>query len=132
MLTIIVPWRGSAEDLPMYFIALATDFDGTIAEDGVVAEATLEALRELKRSERKLLLVTGRQLPDLKAAFPELGLFNMVVATRLLERIPIRQNHIQRCGSNLDTRLAGSHRGRCRCLPRGRRRFGEPFFATCF
>ena len=64
----------------MYFIALATDFDGTIAEDGVVAEATLEALRELKRSERKLLLVTGRQLPDLKAAFPELGLFNMVVA----------------------------------------------------
>ena len=31
----------------MYFIALATDY----AEDGVVAEATLEALRELKRSE---------------------------------------------------------------------------------
>ena len=64
----------------MYFVALATDFDGTIAEDGVVAEATLEALRELERSERKLLLVTGRQLPDLKAVFPELGLFNMVVA----------------------------------------------------
>ena len=28
----------------MYFIALATDYDGTIAEDGVVADATLEAL----------------------------------------------------------------------------------------
>ena len=28
----------------MYFVALATDYDGTIAEDGVVAEATLEAL----------------------------------------------------------------------------------------
>jgi hypothetical protein len=26
----------------MYFVALATDYDGTIAEDGVVAEATLE------------------------------------------------------------------------------------------
>jgi len=48
----------------MYFVALATDYDGTIAEDGVVAEATLEALRELKQSGRKLLLVTGRQLPD--------------------------------------------------------------------
>ena len=34
----------------MYFIALATDYDGTIAEGGVVAEATLEALRELKQS----------------------------------------------------------------------------------
>ena len=62
----------------MYFIALATDFDGTIAEDGIVAEATLEALRELKRSERRLLLVTGRQLSDL--IFPDIRLFNMVVA----------------------------------------------------
>jgi hydroxymethylpyrimidine pyrophosphatase-like HAD family hydrolase len=35
----------------MYFIALATDYDGT--------EATLEALRELKQSGRKLFLVTG-------------------------------------------------------------------------
>ena len=64
----------------MYFVALATDFDGTIAENGVVAEATLEALRELKRSERKLLLVTGRQLPDLKRTFQDIQLFNMVVA----------------------------------------------------
>ena len=49
-----------------------------------------------------------------------------------LERIPIRQSHIRRCGSNLDIRLEGSHRGRCRCLPKGHRRFGEPFFAACF
>ena len=56
----------------MYFVALATDYDGTIAEDGVVAEATLEALRKLKQSGRKLLLVTGRQLPDLKKVLPEI------------------------------------------------------------
>jgi len=43
----------------MYFVALATDYDGTIAEDGIVAEATREALCDLKRSGRKLLLVTG-------------------------------------------------------------------------
>ena len=49
-----------------------------------------------------------------------------------LERIPIRQNHILRCGSNLDIRWEESHRGRCRCLPKGRRRFGGPFSATCF
>ncbi len=64
----------------MYFIALATDYDGTIAEDGVVSEATLAALRELKQSRRKLLLVTGRQLPDLKNAFLEIALFDLVIA----------------------------------------------------
>ena len=63
----------------MYFIAFATDYDDTIAEDGVVAEATLEALRELKQSGRKLLLVTGRQLPDLKNVLPEIALFNLIV-----------------------------------------------------
>jgi phosphoglycolate phosphatase (TIGR01487 family) len=64
----------------MYFVALATDYDGTIAEDGVVVEATLEALRELKQSGRKLLLVTGRQLPDLKKVLPGIALFDLVVA----------------------------------------------------
>ena len=64
----------------MYFVALATDYDGTIAEDGVVAEVTLEALRELKQSGRKLLLVTGRQLPDLKKVLPGIALFDLVVA----------------------------------------------------
>src|SRR3984893_16653236 len=64
----------------MYFVALATDYDGTIAEDGVVAEATLEALRELKESGRNLLLATGRQLPDLKKVLPEIALFNLIVA----------------------------------------------------
>jgi hydroxymethylpyrimidine pyrophosphatase-like HAD family hydrolase len=40
----------------MYFVALATDYDGTIAEDGVVAEATLEALRKLKQSDENSFL----------------------------------------------------------------------------
>jgi|GEM_PF-7010370 len=64
----------------MYFVALATDYDGTIAEDGVVAEATLEALRELKQSGRKLLLVTARLLPALKKVLPGIALFDLVVA----------------------------------------------------
>jgi HAD superfamily hydrolase (TIGR01484 family) len=64
----------------MYFVALATDYDGTIAEDGVVAEATLEALRELKQSGRNLVLATGRQLQDLKKVLPENALFDLIIA----------------------------------------------------
>src|ERR1700736_1551035 len=64
----------------MYFIALASDYDGTLAEDGRVAPATLKALDLLKQSGRKLILVTGRELPDLQEVFPELDRFALVVA----------------------------------------------------
>jgi hydroxymethylpyrimidine pyrophosphatase-like HAD family hydrolase/energy-coupling factor transporter ATP-binding protein EcfA2 len=64
----------------MYFMALAADYDGTIAHDGIVAKDTVSTLRRFKESGRKLLLVTGRELPDLKRVFPELGLFDKVVA----------------------------------------------------
>ncbi|MDX8516940.1 HAD family hydrolase [Mesorhizobium dulcispinae] len=64
----------------MYFMALATDYDGTLAHNGLVAASTLSALDKLKRSGRKLILVTGRELPDLKEVFPEIGLFDKVVA----------------------------------------------------
>jgi len=46
-----------------YFLALATDYDGTIAHDGVVDEATVAALARLKKARRKLIVLTGRQLP---------------------------------------------------------------------
>src|SRR6202011_6308167 len=45
--------------LIMYFIALASDYDGTLAEDGRVAATTLEALVLLKQSARQLILATG-------------------------------------------------------------------------
>ncbi|ESY95239.1 HAD-IIB family hydrolase [Mesorhizobium sp. LNHC229A00] len=64
----------------MYFIALATDYDGTLAHDGTVSNKTLAALERFKKSGRKLLLVTGRELPDLKRVFPDVGLFDKVVA----------------------------------------------------
>jgi hypothetical protein len=60
-------------------MALATDYDGTLATDGQVDAPTIEALREVKRSGRKLILVTGRNLPELQRAFPELDLFDLVV-----------------------------------------------------
>ncbi len=64
----------------MYIICVATDYDGTLAHDGAVDEATVDALVRLKRSGRRLVLVTGRELPDLIAAFPQIDLFDRVVA----------------------------------------------------
>jgi len=62
------------------YLALAADYDGTLATDGVVDGDTVEALRRLSASGRKLILVTGRQLGDLLRAFPEVSGFDAVVA----------------------------------------------------
>ena len=64
----------------MYIICLATDYDGTLARDGEVDPPTLKALEDFKRSGRKLILVTGRELPDLRRVFSRLDLFDRVVA----------------------------------------------------
>ena len=62
------------------FKALATDYDGTLAEDGVVSERTLAALRRARAAGRKLVLVTGRELEDLLRVFPDVDAFDLVVA----------------------------------------------------
>ncbi|MBV8532071.1 MAG: HAD-IIB family hydrolase [Candidatus Eremiobacteraeota bacterium] len=64
----------------MRFRALATDFDGTLAEEGRVSEAALAALAALRKSDRFLLLVTGRLLEDIQNVFSRLDLFDWVVA----------------------------------------------------
>ncbi len=64
----------------MHYLALATDYDGTLAHDGVVDAPTVEALTHLKAANRRLLLVTGRHLPDLLRVCPQIGLFDCVVA----------------------------------------------------
>ena len=46
---------------PMRFRVLAADYDGTLAHHGRVAPSTVAALRRLKDSGRKLVLVTGRR-----------------------------------------------------------------------
>jgi hydroxymethylpyrimidine pyrophosphatase-like HAD family hydrolase len=64
----------------LFFTALATDYDGTIAQDGRVDGPTLEALRKVKESGRRLILVTGRELADLEKVFPQLAIFDRIVA----------------------------------------------------
>lgn len=64
----------------MRYLALATDFDGTIARHGVVSANTLAALDRFRASGRRLILVTGRELDDIIRVFPELNWFDRVVA----------------------------------------------------
>ena len=63
----------------MKYAALATDYDGTIAHHGAVDAATIEALQRLKENGRKLMLVTGREIPDLLRVFPEPAMFDLIV-----------------------------------------------------
>jgi hydroxymethylpyrimidine pyrophosphatase-like HAD family hydrolase len=64
----------------MRYRALATDFDGTLAHDGVVDEETRAALERAHDAGLRLLLVTGRELPDLFNTFAHVRLFDRVVA----------------------------------------------------
>ena len=64
----------------MRYLALATDYDGTLAHHGAVDAATLEGLRRLQATGRKLILVTGRQMDDLLQVFPEAAIFDRIVA----------------------------------------------------
>ncbi len=64
----------------MRYAALAIDYDGTLASSGRVAPETLRALERLVASGRRIVLVTGRELEDLLVVFPELGVFDRVVA----------------------------------------------------
>jgi HAD superfamily hydrolase (TIGR01484 family) len=64
----------------MRYLALACDYDGTLASAGRVSEAALTALQHFRASGRKVILVTGRQLEELISVFPELDLCEWVVA----------------------------------------------------
>jgi HAD superfamily hydrolase (TIGR01484 family) len=64
----------------MRYFVIATDYDGTLAEEGVVHPETLHALERVRQTGRHLILVTGRELPDLQAAFPRYSIFERIVA----------------------------------------------------
>jgi hydroxymethylpyrimidine pyrophosphatase-like HAD family hydrolase/energy-coupling factor transporter ATP-binding protein EcfA2 len=64
----------------MRYLVLVTDYDGTLATDGVADESTLSALERLRMSGRRAILLTGRQLDDLLTVCPRLSLFDYVVA----------------------------------------------------
>ena len=63
----------------MRYLALACDYDGTIAHNGRVNDQTIEALQRVRDSGRKLILVSGRELEDLENNFDRLDLFDHAV-----------------------------------------------------
>jgi hydroxymethylpyrimidine pyrophosphatase-like HAD family hydrolase len=64
----------------MKYQVLATDYDGTIAHDGVVDDATIEALRRVRGAGLRLILVTGRELVSLFDTFAHPDVFDWIVA----------------------------------------------------
>lgn len=64
----------------MRYHLLATDYDATLATDGRVAAETTAALEAVLATGRRLMLVTGRRLEELMSLYPELEIFERVVA----------------------------------------------------
>ncbi len=64
----------------MRYPALATDYDGTLAERGAVADPTWAAIDRLRATGRRVVLVTGRELEELFEVCPGIGRFDRVVA----------------------------------------------------
>ena len=80
----------------MRYVALAVGFDGTLARDGLCDERCIEALRALAATGRKLILVTGRELRELLEIFPEVRIFDYVVAENgaVMHRPATRESEI--------------------------------------
>jgi hydroxymethylpyrimidine pyrophosphatase-like HAD family hydrolase len=64
----------------MRYRVIAVDYDGTLAHNGQVDRNTVQTLARVQESGRKLLMVTGRELESLRSVFPQLGLFDLIVA----------------------------------------------------
>ncbi|WP_019592590.1 HAD family hydrolase [Thioalkalivibrio sp. ALRh] len=64
----------------MRYLALAADYDGTLASDDRVSEDTVRAVERLRKSGRRAILVTGRRVDDLLSVCPCARLFDLVVA----------------------------------------------------
>lgn len=64
----------------MKYTVLATDYDGTLAHDGVVDDATLDALQRARAAGLRLVMVTGRELTSLFNTFAAFPVFEKIVA----------------------------------------------------
>ena len=64
----------------MRYHALAADYDGTLAHHGRIDDDTWAAIRRLRDSGRKIVMVTGRELDELLALLPHVELFDRIVA----------------------------------------------------
>ncbi|MDQ6856417.1 MAG: Cof-type HAD-IIB family hydrolase [Candidatus Dormibacteraeota bacterium] len=63
----------------MRFRVLAADYDGTVASEGILAPETVDSLRSLRESGRRVVLVTGRVLDELLDICEDLDVFDLAV-----------------------------------------------------
>jgi len=80
----------------MRYRVLACDYDGTLVPDGRLDAPTMAALRDVRASGRRVVLVTGRELPDLLRLVSEPELFDRIVAENgaLLYRPDSREERV--------------------------------------
>ena len=64
----------------MRYLALVTDYDGTLATHGKVSDATATAIQRLRNSGRHAILATGRRPEDVRTVCPYIDAFSQVVA----------------------------------------------------
>lgn len=65
--------------LDMRYLALACDYDGTVARSDKLAPEVASALGKLRKSGRRAVLVTGRTFEELVADLPDIELFDALV-----------------------------------------------------
>lgn len=63
----------------MRYLALAANYDQTLATAGTLSAGTENALRRLRKSGRRIVLLTGRTLDELAHVCPKLDLFDCIV-----------------------------------------------------
>ena len=63
----------------MKLAALALDYDGTIARDGVLDPTVREAIGEARQKGIAVVLVTGRRIADLRRVASDLTCFDVIV-----------------------------------------------------
>ena len=63
----------------MRYLALAADYDGTLATTGSLSNEVENALERLRSSGRRAILVTGRTFEELAARGQGMELFDYVV-----------------------------------------------------
>jgi hydroxymethylpyrimidine pyrophosphatase-like HAD family hydrolase len=93
---------------------LACDYDGTIAEHGRVSDATARALERVRESGRKIVLVTGRTLTDLRDVCPDCErMFDAIVAENGAALYRPGTREVKRLGEPPEPALLQALRRRC-------------------
>lgn len=79
----------------MKFAALALDYDGTIAADGVLDPTVRQAIGEVRKRGIVVLLATGRRLVDLHSVGGDLSCFDAIVGENgAVIEFPASRRHI--------------------------------------